>query len=137
MILTHSPDRPGGDPNPSHPADLDFPTLGRLVRAEAQDLVETAASVNDELQLLSGSTDGEWPGDSLERKDEVPRSTDEIIASLNGIGAAASRLARHVRTLIEFEALLRGAVGRLRCLRRAGAYVLGCPYGACVRPVEG
>lgn len=65
MILTHSPDRPGGDPNPSHPVDLDLPTLGRLVRAEAQDLVETAASVNDELQLLSGSTDEEWAGDSL------------------------------------------------------------------------
>jgi hypothetical protein len=111
MILTHSPDRPGGDPNPSQPADLDFPTLGRLVRAEAQDLVETAASVNDELQLLSGSTDGEWAGDSLERKDEVPRSPDEIIASINRIGAAAYRVARHVRTLVEFEALLRGAVG--------------------------
>lgn len=115
MILTHSPDRPGGDPNPSHPVDLDLPTLGRLVRAEAQDLVETAASVNDELQLLSGSTDGEWAGDSLGRKDEVPRSPDEIIASLNGIGAAAYRLARHVRTLVEFQAPCGVRSARQRC----------------------
>jgi hypothetical protein len=33
--------------------------------------------------------------------------------------------------------VLSQVANRLRCLRRAGAYVLGCPDGACVRPVEG
>ena len=105
MNITCIPDDLGGDPSPSRPVDLDFPTLGRLVVAEAQDLAGTAASIDRDLEHLVDVSDVELTGDDSDQGDEMPRSPDELIASLNGIGATAYRLARHVRTLVEFRTI--------------------------------
>jgi hypothetical protein len=98
-------DEPTVDPNPSHAVDLDYPTLGRLVEAEAQDLYESAELVNDELQDLARDQEWEPAANVLDYEAEVPRSPDELIARLNGIGQSAYRLGRHVRTLVEFRAI--------------------------------
>ena len=92
-------------PNPSQPVDLDYPTLGRLVETEAEDLYESAETVNDELKQLTRDQDWVPAATIIDHELEVPRSPDELIARLNGIGQSAYRLARHVRTLVEFRAL--------------------------------
>lgn len=105
MTTTCHTDTTAGDPNPSRPVDLDYPTLGRLVGAEAQGLAEVAHAVNAELQALAGATDWEQAVTIVDQQDKLPRSPDELIANLNGIGADAYRLARHVRTLVEFRTI--------------------------------
>jgi len=96
---------PTVDPNPSRPVDLDFPTLGRLVEAEAHDLYENAELVDDELKDWTRDQDWEPAARIMDLESEVGRSPDELIARLNGIGQSAYRLARHVRTLVEFRAI--------------------------------
>jgi hypothetical protein len=93
------------DPNPSRAVDLDFPTLGRLVGGEAQNLFDEAEVVNDEIQVLAMDIDWEPAARILDLEAEVPSSPEELIARLNGIGATAYRLARHVRTLVEFRTI--------------------------------
>lgn len=105
MAHETTPDELKVDPNPSHAVDLDYPTLGRLVEAEAQDLDESAELVYEELQTLARDQDWEPAASILDDEAEVPRSPDELIARLNGIGQSAYRLARHVRTLVEFRAI--------------------------------
>jgi hypothetical protein len=105
MTTTDRTEATTGDPNPSRPVDLDYPTLGRLVGAEAQSLAEAAQAVNNELQAVAGATDWEQAATIADQQDELPRSPDELIANLNGIGADAYRLARHVRTLVEFRSI--------------------------------
>jgi hypothetical protein len=92
------------DPNPSQPVDLDYPTLDRLVQAEAESLVEQTGYVADEIGSLSLVNDDLAVSaiTILDHEAEIPRSVDELVAQLNGIGATAYRLARHVRTLVEF-----------------------------------
>jgi hypothetical protein len=105
MVATDDQYELGGDPNPSRPVDLDFPTLGRLVEAEGSDLHESAARVNVELAHLTRAEDEAPAVATAGEEPEDPCSPEEVIARLNGIGAAAYRLARHVRTLVEFRAI--------------------------------
>jgi hypothetical protein len=106
-MSTVSDDRPQQEPETAGPqpagaVDLDFPTLGRLVDAEAKGLVEQAEYVHEELMDLT--TDFEWESATsvLDFDAEIPRSIDELVTLLNGVGSSAYRLARHVRTLVEF-----------------------------------
>jgi len=105
MTTTDRTEATTGDPNPSRPVDLDYPTLGRLVGAEAHGLADAAQAVNAELQHLAGAADWQEVPATGDQPDEVPRSPDELIVNLNGIGADAYRLARHVRTLVEFRTI--------------------------------
>lgn len=95
---------PTADPDPSQPVDLDYPTLDRLVQAEVDSLVEQAEYVADEIGSLSLANDDRAQSaiTILDHEAEIPLSIDELVAQLNGIGATAYRLARHVRTLVEF-----------------------------------
>lgn len=100
MTRTANVEQRTQEPNPSRAVDLDYPTLGRLVESEAQDLVDGAETVNSVLQALvrnAGSA-----GESSGAGRVNAHSLDELIAGLNAIGARAYRLARHVRTLVEF-----------------------------------
>jgi hypothetical protein len=98
---------PTADPNPSRPVDLDFPTLGRLVEAEARDLYQNAELVNDELKDWTRDQAREPAARTIDSETDIARSPDELIARLNGIGQSAYRLARHMRTLVEFRAIHR------------------------------
>lgn len=104
--MTNKPSAGGQSvgPNPSQSVPLDYPTLGGLMQVEAQDLVDDAGYVNDEIQHLARDQDWEPAARIDEEGAEVPCSPDELIARLNGIGQTAYRLARHVRTLVELRA---------------------------------
>lgn len=104
MVATDDQYELAGDPNPSRPVDLDFPTLGRLVEAEGSELHESAGRVNAGLVQLSRAKGGSGAVAAVDGEED-PCSPEELIARLNGIGAAAYRLARHVRTLVEFQAI--------------------------------
>jgi hypothetical protein len=105
MVQKANQHGPTVDPNPSRTVDLDYPTLGRLVEAEVEDLYESAGAVIDELKDLTRDQDLVPAAAIIDHEVEVPRSPDELIVRLNGIGQSAYRLARHVRTLVEFRAL--------------------------------
>lgn len=100
---TAGPHAVATDPEPTRPIDLDYPALGRLVESEADSLVDQTGYVREELAAFT--TDLERPAASPDTGPDAPRSVEEIVALLNGIGAGAYRLARHVRTLVEFRAL--------------------------------
>jgi hypothetical protein len=97
MAMSDDPSERVVDPKPSRSVDLDLAALGRLVELEGGDLSDGAAWVNQQLVHLWRAED--WLAAGAEGGE--PASTDELIARLNGIGATAYRLARHVRTLDE------------------------------------
>jgi hypothetical protein len=106
-LNTSSNDQPEHTSNVGDPAgrplgDLDFPTLGRLVETEARDLADRASFVNEEIVRLT--TDYEWARTHAGFDGDTTGSAfaDRLTAEINSIGANAYRLARHVRTLIEF-----------------------------------
>lgn len=79
----------------------DFPTLARRVKADVEDLVQSAEVVDDELFRLTTDFEEERAVTVLNLEDEIPWSPDELMAQLNGIAATAYRIARHVHPLIE------------------------------------
>jgi hypothetical protein len=97
-------DQPPPDDQPQQPdptrAD-DFPTLAQRVKADVEDLVQSADFVDDELFRLTTDFEEESAVTVLDLEDEVPWSPAELMAQLNGIAATAYRIARNVRPLIE------------------------------------
>lgn len=79
----------------------DFPTLAQRVKADVEDLLQSAEFVDDELCRLTTDFEEESAVTVLDLEDEVPWSPDELMAQLNGIAATAYRIARNVRPLIE------------------------------------
>lgn len=107
MLNTPSNDQTEHTNNPRDPegraaVDLDFPTLGRLVETEAKDLADRASLVNDEIGRLT--TDYGWGRTEVSPEGGTNGSAfaDRLTTEINIIGTNAYRLARHVRTLIEF-----------------------------------
>jgi hypothetical protein len=97
-------DQPAQDDQPQQPdptpAD-DFPTLAKRVKADVEDLVQSAEFVDDELFLLTTDFEEESAVTVLNLDDEIPWSPDELMAQLNGTAATAYRIARNVHPLIE------------------------------------
>lgn len=91
-------DRPQ-QPDPTR-AD-DFPTLAQSVKADVEDLVQSAEFVDDDLFRLTTDFEEERAVTVLNLEDEIPWSPDELMAQLNGIAATAYRIARNVHPLIE------------------------------------
>lgn len=79
----------------------DFPELARQVASDAEDLVECAEFVNDDLLRLTTDFESESAVTVPNLEDEVPWSPNELLAQLNGIAATAYRLARSVHSLVE------------------------------------
>ena len=116
-----TPQATPADLHPVRPVELDLPTLGRLVTAEAKALTEQADHVHDEITVLTD--DIEADGTILAPAGAAGVvSIDELVAQLNGIGSTAYRIARHAFERVGGEIVDATLGGKCQVFRKANLH---------------